>query len=323
MAKTTAIFPVFFSTLFAIQLVAKNVAHGQEFPKRPIKLIVYTKPGGAIDVFARKFEKIAAKYHKGKILIVNKPGAGGIIAMKKLQAAKSDGYTIGAITKSVIGKMATNAGEFKLDSLTWLGLLVSEPEAIIVNNNTPLNDWKKVVQHNQSSNGNQLWVGPSPGGNDHIFATKLWEKVGLKAKWIPYSGGGKAMTALLGNHGDVYVGNVSDIVGKPNLKAIAIANKARLKGEWSNIPTLSELGISGFEGEDMWRGFVAPKNLDPQASKFYKDLLNKVTKDADWNKFISKSGATALLVEGSAFKKDAENNYQEFSSIGKKLGLAK
>ena len=80
-----------------------------KFPKRTIKLVVYTKPGGAIDVFARKFQSIAKRYTKRNIVVINKAGAGGIVALKHLKAKGKDGHMIAAVTKSNIGKILRRA----------------------------------------------------------------------------------------------------------------------------------------------------------------------------------------------------------------------
>ena len=82
-----------------------------KFPAKPIKLIVYTKPGGAIDVFSRKFEGIAKKYTDATIVVINKTGAGGVVAIKDIMASKADGYKIMAVTRSNIGKIVSSKTE--------------------------------------------------------------------------------------------------------------------------------------------------------------------------------------------------------------------
>ena len=88
-----------------------------KFPEKPIKLIVYTKPGGAIDVFARKFTTIAAKYTDATFVVVNKSGAGGIVAIKHILSSKPDGYQFAAVTKSNIGKIVSGGLELGSDRL--------------------------------------------------------------------------------------------------------------------------------------------------------------------------------------------------------------
>ena len=177
------------------------------FPEKPVKLVVYTKPGGAIDVFARKFSAIAAKYTDATFVVVNKSGAGGVVAIKYILSSPADGYKFAAVTRSNIGKIVSTGNKINVDDLSWLAMMVSDPECVITNRNAEINTWEQLVADAKAKDGKQIWVGPAAGGNDHIMAMKTWQAAGIKAKWIPYAGGSKSMAALLGGHGVAYVGN--------------------------------------------------------------------------------------------------------------------
>ena len=292
-----------------------------KFPKRPLKILVYTKPGGAIDVFARKFESIARKYTDAKILIVNKPGAGGIIALKKIVSARADGHLIGAVTKSNIGKIVSSKSNLKVNSFDWLAMMVSDPEAIITQTNGPLKDWNLVLEEAKKKKGKQLWAGPAKGGNDHIMAMKTWKKTGISAKWIPYQGGGKAMAALMGGHASVYVGNPGDVIGKPALKVVAISSKTRLKGSFKDIPTFEELGVKNFDSEIMWRGFITKKGIPAEAKTFWMNLFEKVSNDSQWKEYIETRGATAKLVKDNDFLNLVNKDHAEFTNVLREMKL--
>ena len=294
-----------------------------KFPAKPIKLIVYTKPGGAIDVFARKFTTIAAKYTDATFVVINKSGAGGIVAIKYILSQKPDGYKIAAVTRSNIGKIVSTGGKIDVNDIDWLGLMVVDPEAIITNKNLPVNTWPQIVEDAKKKNGNQIWVGPAAGGNDHIMAMKTWKAAGIKAKWIPYAGGGKAMAALLGGHGVVYVGNPQDVIGRPDLKVAAIASDKRLGGRFADVPTLKELGVQGLDNEIMWRGFMARKGIPAEAEAFYVDLLKKVTADPQWQEYIKQGGATPVMKGKEEFTAIVKNDEKEFATALKDLGVIK
>lgn len=294
-----------------------------EFPTRPITLIVYMAPGGAIDVFARKFEAIAKKYTDATFVIVNKPGAGGIVAIKDVLASKADGYKLAAVTKSNIGSLVSTKSNIKIEDMSWLALMVSDPEAIITNRTLPVNTWEQIVQDAKAKNGDQIWVGPAKGGNDHIMAMKVWKAAGIKGKWIPYDSGGKAMTALMGGHGVVYVGNPQDVLGKPDLKVAVISSAERLDGEFADVPTFKEVGISGLDDEIMWRGFMVKKGIPAEAKNFYNDLFDKVNKDPDWQKYIKKGGANPVFYGEEKFSKYVMTDKKDFTETLQELGLLK
>ncbi len=300
-----------------------TTVQAKEFPTKPIKLIVYTKPGGAIDVFARKFTAIAAKYTDATFVVVNKSGAGGIVAIKYILSQKPDGYKFAAVTKSNIGKIVSTGGKINVDDINWMGMMMTDPEAVITNVNQDVVTWEQLVADAKAKDGKQIWVGPAAGGNDHIMALKTWKAAGIKAKWIPYSGGGKAMAALLGGHGVAYVGNPRDVIGRPDLKVAAVSSEKRLSGAFADVPTFAELGVKGLDHEIMWRGFMTRKGIPAEAEAFYSDLLTKMTNDPEWKEYIEKGGATPLLIQSDAFTAIVKKDQREFTTALKELGVIK
>ncbi|MFW2368894.1 MAG: Bug family tripartite tricarboxylate transporter substrate binding protein [Desulforhopalus sp.] len=310
--------------LVALSVVAASfTAAIAQFPTKPIKLIVYTKPGGAIDVFARKFTTIAAKYSDATFVVINKSGAGGIVAIKHILAGKADGYQFAAVTRSNIGKIVSGGNKINIEDLNWMALLVSDPEAIITNRNQDINTWEQLVADAKEKGGKQIWVGPAAGGNDHIMAMKTWNAAGIKAKWIPYASGGKAMAALLGGHGVAYVGNPQDVIGRPDLKVAAVASEKRLSGDFADVPTFSELGVKGLDNEIMWRGFMTKKGIPADAQAFYDDLFTKVNGDPEWQAYVQRGGATPLFVKEAEFVETIKVNQEEFSEALKQIGAIK
>ncbi|PIE35584.1 hypothetical protein CSA56_03640 [candidate division KSB3 bacterium] len=293
-----------------------------EFPKKPITFMIYTKPGGLADVTARKIIAIAAKYTDATFVALNKPGAGGIVAMKAIQQGKADGYTILMATMSNIAKVVTSKGDVNLDDFTWLAMLVSDSECIITNKTQEVNTWEQLVDDAKAKGGKQIWVGPAAGGRDHVMAMKVWENTGIEAKWIPYASGGKSMAALLGGHGVAYVGNPLDTIGKPDLKVAAISRAERLE-QFPDTPTFKELGYEGLDNEIMWRGVLVKNGTDPEALEFYADLFQKVAKDPEWIEFLGKGGADAVYYGPEKFTEIVKQNFEEFSTYLKKIGVLK
>ena len=307
-------------TLLVFLMTSLN-AFASKFPTRPIKLIVYTRPGGAIDIFARKFQAVAKKYTDANIVVVNKAGAGGVIAMKYVLKRRADGHTLAAVTKSNIGKLISSKSNLKVDDFNWMAMLVSDPEAIITNNKTAIKSWKQVIEDAKKKNGAQIWLGPATGGNDHVMALKTWRAAGISAKWIPYAGGGKAMAALMGEHGAVYVGNPGDIIGKPDLQVAAISSKTRLTGPFADVPTFNELGIKGLDKEIMWRGFMTKKGIPQEAIDFYSDIFAKVNADKEWIDYIRGRGSDPVFYKSEKFQEIIKEDEADFKLALNKLGV--
>jgi len=317
--KKTAIL-IFIAMFF---VAAGSTAALAKFPVKPIKVVVYTKPGGAGDVFTRKFTAIAEKYVDASFVVINKPGAGGVVAIKHILKSRADGYQLAFVTRSNIGKIVSTGGTVDVNDLSWLAMMVSDPEAIITLKASPINTWQQVVADAKAKNGKQIWVGPAAGGNDHIMAMKTWKTVGIKAKWVPYKGGSKAMAALMGGHGVAYVGNPQDVIGRPDLKVAVISNPERLGGQFADVPTFKELGVKGLDNEIMWRGFMIKKGVPKEAYDFFMDLFEKVNKDPKWREYILKGGATPVLYKEDKFLSIVKADQQEFTATLKKLGAIK
>ena len=319
MMKKIALFAVFVVLLSCVSIVNNVQA---EFPKKPITFMIYTKPGGLADVTARKLIAIAAKYTEATFVALNKPGAGGIVAMKAIQQGDTDGHTILMATMSNIAKVVTSKGDVNLDDFTWVAMLVADNECIITNKTQEVNTWEQLVEDAKAKGGKQIWVGPAAGGRDHVMAMKVWEIAGVEAKWIPYASGGKSMAALLGGHGVAYVGNPLDTIGKPDLTVAAVSGTERLE-QFPDAPTFKELGYEGLDNEIMWRGVLVKVGTDPEALEFYADLFQKITEDQEWIDFWGKGGAAAVYYGPDKFTEIVKQNAEEFTTYLKKIGVLK
>jgi len=239
-----------------------------KFPKKPITIMVYVKPGGGIDRDSRKLAIIGERLTGHKFVVKNKPGAGGIVAMKYILSQPADGYTLFGTTKSPVYKTVSAKSDINLGDFEWLAMSMSDPEAIITHREQAVNTWEQVVADAKAlekQGKRQIWVGPAAGGLDHVMAMKTWKAAGIKAKYIPFKGGKKAMIELLGKRGVVYVGNAQDILGQPKLKVAALSRSTRLS-QFPDAPTFKELPTPTFT-------FRLIKNSE---ETLYKVLLIKV-----------------------------------------------
>ncbi|MBC8479571.1 MAG: tripartite tricarboxylate transporter substrate binding protein, partial [FCB group bacterium] len=275
-------------------LSPKPLTAGEDFPAKPVKIIVYTGPGGLIDITARKFSQIASKYSDVNFIVENKPGAGGIVALKKILQSPADGYNLYACTKSNIAKFVQAGEKEYVDALDWTAMLMADPECVITNNQQQPYLWADLLDDARANSAKQTWVGPAAGGLDHVTAMKIWDTAGIKAKWIPFKSGGKAIAALLGGQGVAYVGNPRDVLGNPDLHIAAVSSSERLPA-FPETPTFTELGLPDLEREFMWRGFALKQGTAPEIIDWYIDICQKVTDDREWQNFWAGGGIQGNL----------------------------
>ncbi len=290
------------------------------FPKKPITIIVYTGPGGLIDITARKFATIASRYTDATFVVENKPGSGGIVAMKRLLQLPADGYTLFACTKSNISKIVSTGGDAYIDDIDWAAMLMADPECVITYKKQKVNSWEQILADAAAKKGNQLWLGPANGGLDHVTALKIWDNSGMKAKWIPFASGGKAIAALLGEQGVAYVGNPGDILGNDDLQIAVISSPERLK-QFPDVPIFKDFGITGLDNEIMWRGFVLRKGTPIQVKEWYHQLFQKVNNDPDWRNYWEKSGIEVTYKNSEEFTKIVYDDKELFSHYLQKIGI--
>lgn len=284
--------------LTTLSLLCFPQASSAEFPEKPLKIVVYTGPGGLIDITARKAAAILQERHLSvPVVVENKKGAGGIVAVTHLLRQRSDGHTILGLTSSVISKLASTNQDSKLKNLHFLARMVEDYECVITQSEGKFASFEKIKSHQGDA---QIWAGPATGGTDHLFALKLWKQAGIEAKWIPYPSGSEAIAALMGGHAHAYVGNPQDIAGRPGLKVAAVAAPERLP-EYPDTPTFKELGYDALTGESLWRGFAVRKGTPPGTIAKLEQLFVALSKDTEWKKFLRDGNVIPVLDTGERF----------------------
>ncbi len=279
------------------------------YPDKPIVIIVHAKPGGAIDLTARVVSKVARNYTDVPLVIENRFGGSGAVAMRSVLGREADGYTLLATPATFISTVQITQSDFGMEDFHFLACLTEAPEALITNRNSDVVTFEDIVADARAKDGRQIWVGPGVGSLDHLMAIKTWEKLGISATWVPYDGGGEAIAALLGEHGVVYVGNPEDVKGRPDLNIAAVSARQRLE-IFPDTPTLTEVGCD-LPGEIMWRGFAVKKGTPPEIVAYLENLLEKISRDEEWLAFVKMNSAKAVFYEHEEFTALADRDSRE------------
>jgi len=270
-----------------------------EYPDKPIVVVVHAKPGGAIDLTARVVAKVARNYIDVPLVIENRFGGSGAVAMRAVLGKPADGYTLLAAPATFISTVKITQSNFGMDDFHFLACLTEAPEALITNRHSDVVTFEDIVADARAQQGRQIWVGPGVGSLDHLMAIKTWEKLGITATWVPYDGGGEAIAALLGKHGTVYVGNPEDVKGRPDLHIATVSTLERLE-LFPDTPTMIESGCD-LPNEIMWRGFAVRQGTPADVLAYLDDLLGKVAADPEWLRFVELNSAKAVFYQHEEF----------------------
>jgi len=295
-----------YATLLGFLYFKSNTGKG--YPNKPIAVIIHSKPGSAIDLMARKVAEISVKYCDEPLVIENRPGTQGIVAMQFVLDKEADGYAILGVTKSFISTVLVNKSTVSMTDFDFVANMISDPEAIITNKVTGIEDINDVLNLSETGGSPQVWIGPGIGSRDHLMAMKTWEKLNINATWRDYKSGPQSVLALMRNEAPIYVGNPADILGKTDLKIIAIASKDRLSA-LPEVPTFNENGYLIIES--MWRGFAFKKGVPDHIVKYMVELLEKISKDEDWLAYCKQVYVVPDFIEQKEFSQKVKDEVDE------------
>ena len=244
-------------------LLGIGSASAQNYPSKPITVIVPFAAGGATDVLARFLGERLRAILGQPIIIENVTGAGGSIGVTRLVRAPADGYTIEmgtSTTNMLLGGLYPLPFDL-LNDIAPVLMIASEPLMIVGKKDTPAKDLKELIAW-LKANPDKASIGiPAVGGTGHLAGLSFLNEIGTKAQFIPYRGNGPALQDLVAGQIDLQIEPASNFFAQAKAGAIkpyAITAKNRSSAA-GDIPTTDEAGLPGFHAS-LWYGLWAPKD---------------------------------------------------------------
>ncbi len=238
----------------------------QDYPSKPIRIIVPFSPGGAVDGPTRAIAQELAKRLKQQVIIENKPGAGATIGSEMVAKSPPDGYTLllasqtNAISASLYPKLAFAP----IDDFVGISLLGREPGVLVVHPSVPVKNVAELVALAKAKPGELNYASSGNGSGQHLFAALFTSMAGVKITHVPYKGSGQATTDLLGGTVQMAVPGTQAMLKhiKDNkLRPLATTGVTR-SPRLPDVPTLAEAGLAGYSAY-VWMGLLAPKGTPP------------------------------------------------------------
>jgi tripartite-type tricarboxylate transporter receptor subunit TctC len=237
-------------------------ARAQDFPSRPITLVIPFAPGGSTSIVGRVIaDKMSQLLGQG-IVVDNRPGAGGTVGTKAVAKSEPDGYTIllGYTGTLAIGpSLYKDAGYDPRKSFAPIGLIGNAPSVLAVHPSFPANSVAELIAYARANPGKVNFGSAGVGSVNHITGEYFARSAGITLVHIPYKGTGPALTDLLGGHIPMALAPIPAVhanVTAGLLRALAVTGKTR-SGLMPDVPTISEAGLTGFEAS-LYYGLVAP-----------------------------------------------------------------
>lgn len=271
-----------FGALAGAMLGLAPVALAQDFPRKPINIIVPVAAGDGFDVAARIMSEELVRSLKTPVLVTNRPGAGGVVATDSVVRAGKDGYTVllainpSLTFRPVLDPQATRYDPAK--DLTALGGTELTPSILVIASNAPFRNFAEMVQFAKKHPG-QVRVGTAGQGSVGDFCVQIINSLtGAGLTMVPFKGSSPALTALRGGHVEGVVaslGSVSGTLKSGAVKGVAMSSKFP---DFPDVPTLVELGYKqNLLG--VWSAFFAPAGVPEEVSKFLVPAIERLLKD--------------------------------------------
>ena len=307
-----------------LSIAAAPSASAQDWPSRPIHILVGFGAGGGTDVATRILADGLSESLGQQFVVENRPGAGGTIAGGMAAKAPKDGYTVLAISMghSVSAVMVKQVPYDPVEDFAPVGIFTNSAFVIAVPKNSPATDIKSLVEYVNKQPGKLNYSTVGLGSTQHLIAEHLRQRASINAQAVSYRTTGEVVNALLRGEAAFAVELYHPIRGQVDsgdLRVIAVATPTR----WPaipNVPTLAESGISGI-GYLGWYGLVFPAGtLQPIVDKLHKAMQEVLAKDAV-KKRLEGIGAVANLSSPAEFRKVIQSDIKGFQEVAKLAGL--
>ena len=255
--------------------IPPDSARAQNYPDRPVKMLIAFSPAGAIDILGRLIaEKLSQKWGQ-QVVVENRPGGGGNIGAAAAAAAPADGYTLhfGAQTLGTNVTLSPTAAFHPVTSFEPIMLVGTALEVFMVANQTPFKSVKEVVDYAKANPGKLNYASVGIGTSAHLATVLFSDVVKVNMQHIPYSQMSQSYSDIFSGRTEVWfttAGGSLPHVRSGKVRALAVNGPARSK-LLPDLPTMTELGIN-MKDESSWYGFFAPKGTP-------KAIIDKVNRD--------------------------------------------
>ncbi|NND32351.1 MAG: tripartite tricarboxylate transporter substrate binding protein [Saprospiraceae bacterium] len=302
-------------------------ANGDNFPTRPITLLVPWAAGGMTDLSSRALAAVLQKHIGASVNVINRTGGGGVIGHLALSQAKPDGYTIGAVTVEIT--MLHNMGltDLTYQDYTPLGLVVDNAASVTVRADAPYNNIDDLIQAIKMNPGDIQASGTARGAIWDLARIGFLTAAGLldtDMPWVPSQGAAPALQELLAGGVDVVTASMSEVDAlrqAGQVKTLAVMADERLK-KFPNVPTLKENGIDWQSSG--WVSVCAPKNLPENIKLKLEAGIKAAMDDEEFISALNTAGSNIRPLQGQELldfiKSQHEKNEEAMGLAGLKQG---
>ena len=309
-------------TAAVLMAVAQAPAQAQQYPSKPVRVIVPFAPGGGSDITARVFSAKLSEYLGQQFVVDNRGGAAGLIGMELTARAPADGYAIMMMSGSFSATSAVQRPAFDpINSIVAVAEFGYTPFVLTIHPSLPPKTTKELIALARTTKGGLSYAGTGTGGATHLATEYFTSLAKVKMVAIQYKSTGAAMTDLLSGQVPVIVGSLLPVtphLGSGKLRGLAVTTAKR----WHTLPdtpTIAET-LPGYEVV-LWFGTMTPRGTPQPVIDRLNAAINKALQDPAVKKTLETDGMIASGGAPSAFDKRIRGDYDKWTKVVKEAGL--
>lgn len=293
-------------------------ASAQEWPLRPIRIVVPFGPGGGADIIGRIVAQSLQEKLGQPVVIENRPGAGGTLGNEAVARADKDGYTLGMMTAGQIIAAVMNKS-LRYDTLTAfdpVSLVATAGLIIVARPDFPANDVKALIASAKANPGKISFASPGFGATQHFTGELFRQTAGIDILHVPFRTSPEAISAVVGKQVDVLFDTISAVLGQVQsgqLKALAVTGKDRFPAV-PDVPAAIESGVLPGYDVTTWYGVFAPRDIPPAIVARLNKTINESLTEAAVQERLTKAG---VVVGGSTPEKFGKHMADEVARWNK------
>ena len=312
------------SLVLILALLIAGTTQAQNYPSRPIRMVVPLSPGGFADVPTRMLLPRLSVALGKQVFVENKPGAGGTIGADSVAKSAPDGYTLlVTATPHVISAHLYRALPYdSLKDFVPVALFGSGPYALVVNpQQLPLTSVRELIAAAKARPGRIDYASSGNGSAQHLVSALFSTLAGIELNHVPYKGSGPAMQDLLGGQVPVSFAGIPNVIssvkaGKLRALAVTTANRWR---ELPDVPTVAEAGVPGYEAT-LWLGLAAPVATPAEiVNRLYAETA-KALQDPELQQSFRAAGVNATPMNPQEFGAFIRAEYEKWGRVVRATG---
>ncbi len=308
------------SVLFFCAAVGVNA---QQYPHRPVRIVVPLTPGGGVDTMARIVAEHASMALGQRFIVDNRPGAGGSIGVETVAKAAPDGHTLLVSSSSMVTNAAIQSVRYDpIRDFQPVTKLTSNAYILLVSPSLPAASVKELVALARSRPGNVTYASSGVGGVLHLGAELLCALAGVQMNHVPYKGVADAYPAVISGQVNWVLGNplsALPLMKAGRMRGIAVSGASRMKA-LPDLPTIAESGVPGYS-VDAWFGLFAPARVPPRIVETLYLEASRAVQAPELARRMQAEGTDVVGNPPKEFAAQVRAEYEKWRSLVAKAGL--